>query len=371
MSLKVGKISGITIKLHYSWFVIFVLMAWSLASGYLPDGYPGQSTTFYWSVGIMAAATLFLSVLIHEVSHSLVAERYKIHVESITLYFLGGVSETAEEAHTAKEELRMAAAGPAISLALGVVFYLLWLASAVALPLAVVAVLQYASYINVLLAAFNMIPAFPMDGGRVLRAIIWGRSKDILPSTRLATVVSKVISYGFIALGLMDMVFYSGFDGLWLLIIGFFISSSAEASMNETRISQALAGVRVEDIMSREVHTVEPRISIQDIVNRHFSTYKHHGFPVVSKGELVGIITLEDIRRVPPESWDERRVEDVMKPFKELLASKPGDAALDALIKMAKGNVGRLPVLDEGKLVGIVTRSDIAKAVQTRLRFRS
>jgi Zn-dependent protease len=371
LSVKVGKISGITIKLHYSWFIIFVLMAWSLASGYLPDGYPDQSTTFYWSVGIMAAAALFLSVLIHEVSHSLVAKRYKIQVESITLYFLGGVSETAEEAHTAKEELRMAVAGPATSLGLGVVFYLLWLGSAITLPLAVVAVLEYASYINFLLAAFNMIPAFPMDGGRVLRAIIWERRKDILPSTRLATFVSKVISYGFIALGLMDMFFYSGFDGLWLLIIGYFVSSSADASMNETRISQALAGVKVEDIMSREVHTVEPGISIQDIVNRYFSTYKHHGFPVVSQGELIGIITLEDVRRVPPESWDERRVDGVMKPFKELLTSKPGDAALDALIKMAKGNVGRLPVLDEGRLVGIITRSDITKAVQTRLRFRS
>jgi Zn-dependent protease/CBS domain-containing protein len=371
LSLKVGEISGITIKLNYSWFIIFVLMAWSLASGYLPYSYPDQSETFYWGVGVVGAAALFLSVLIHEVSHSLVAKRYKIRVESITLYFLGGVSETEEEAQSAEEELRMAAAGPLTSLGLGVVFYLLWLGSTFALPLAVVAVLEYASYINFLLAAFNMIPAFPMDGGRVLRAIIWGRRKDILSSTRLATMISKAISYGFIALGLLDMFFYSGFDGLWLIIIGFFVSSSADASMNETRISQALAGVKVGDIMSKDVHTVEPGISIQEIVNRHFSTFKHHGFPVVSDGELVGIITLEDVRRIPLESWDERRVEDVMKPFSSLVTSKPGEEALDALIKMAKRNVGRLPVLDEGKLVGIITRSDITRAVQLRLRFRS
>lgn len=164
MSLKVGRISGVEIRLHYTWFIIFVLVAWSLAYGYLPFQYPGQSNVFYWAIGFIASAVLFLSVLIHEVAHTLVAQRYKIAVNSITLYFLGGVSETAEEAHTPGAELRMAAAGPLMSIVLGVVFLGLWGIGSL-IPLGAIAVFQYSSYINFLLAGFNLIPAFPMDGG--------------------------------------------------------------------------------------------------------------------------------------------------------------------------------------------------------------
>jgi len=370
LSLKVGRLFGVEVRLHYTWFLIFALLAWSLAWGYLPDGYPGQSDTFYWGVGAVSAAMLFVSVLVHEVAHSVVAQRYQIKVNSITLYFLGGVSEIAEEAHTPEAELRMAAAGPLTSIVLGVVFYGVFLIGG-GLPLAVVAVLEYAGYINIVLAAFNLIPAFPMDGGRVLRGIIWGRNKDILKSTRLVTNVSRVISSLFIAFGLLETIFYANFDGIWLLFIGLFVQSSAQASMNETRIAQALTGVTVGEIMSREVKTVEPGLTLQQVQDYAFATYKHHGFPVVKDGELLGVITGEDVRRVKPEHWDERRVEDVMRRTGGLVTVKPGDAAVDALIKMAKAGVGRLPVVEEGRLVGIVTRGDFTRVIQERLKFRS
>ncbi len=370
MSLKVGRISGVEIRLHYSWFIIFVLVAWSLAVGYLPFEYPGQSSTFYWAVGLVASAVLFGSVLIHEVAHTLVAQRYKIAVNSITLYFLGGVSETAEEAHTPGAELRMAAAGPLMSIVLGVVFFGLW-AIGPALPVSALAVFQYSSYINLLLAGFNLIPAFPMDGGRVLRAIVWGRRKDVLSSTRTVTSISTAISFGFIALGFYDLLFFGGLDGLWLIIIGFFINSSAQASMNETRVGQALAGVTIMDIMTKEVFTVEPGSTLQQLRDYAFTARKHHGFPVVSGGELIGIVTEEDVRKVKPEHWDEVRVSDVMVPLGKLVTARPGDAALDALIKMSKAKIGRLPVVDEGgKLVGIVTRSDFTGVIERKMSFR-
>lgn len=371
LSLKVGRLFGVEVRLHYSWFLIFVLLAWSLAWGYLPVGYPGQSDAFYWGVGAVSAAMLFVSVLIHEVAHSVVAQRNKIKVNSITLYFLGGVSETAEEAHTPDAELRMAAAGPLTSVALGVLFYSVFALGGAALPVAVVAVLEYAGYINIVLAAFNLIPAFPMDGGRVLRGIIWGRNKDVLSSTRTVTNISRAISFIFIGLGLLDTIYYSDLSGIWLLFIGLFISSSAQASMNETRVTQALTGVTVGEMMTRDVKTVEPSLTLQQLQDYALTPTKHHGFPVVKDGELVGLVTDADVRRVSPELWDERRVEQVMKGMKGLVTVGPGDAAVDALIKMAKAGVGRLPVVEGGKLVGIVTRSDFARVIQERLKFRS
>ena len=371
MSLKIGRVAGIDIKLHYSWFIIFVFISLSLATGYLVDEYPGQTSFFYWSVGVFAATLLFISVLIHEVAHSLVAQRFKIAVGRITLYFLGGVSETLEEAHTPKAELRMAAAGPLTSLGLGALFFIIWVVSARVLPLSVYAVLEYAFIINILLAFFNLIPAFPMDGGRVLRAIIWGRGRDLLSSTRVVTRVSKVISFIFFALGLTSMLFTVSFDGLWLLIIGVFINGSADASLSETRFSVALSGVTVGEIMTRDVHTIEPGITLQQAIDYHFTPLKHHGFPVLSNGELVGLVAEEDVRKVPIEKLDEVTVDKIMKPLKDLISAKPNEAAMDAFIKMAKAGIGRLPVIEEGKLVGIITRSDFSNAVQKRLSFRS
>jgi CBS domain-containing protein len=265
----------------------------------------------------------------------------------------------------------MAAAGPLMSIVLSVAFYSIFALGAGFLPIAAVAVLEYAGYINIVLAVFNLIPAFPMDGGRVLRGIIWGRNKDILKSTRTVTNISRLISYIFIALGFLDTLFIGDFNGIWLLFIGLYVQSSAQASMNETRMTQALTGVAVSEIMTKEVKTVEPDLTLQQVQDYALTPLKHHGFPVVKDGELLGLITDEDVRRVMSEHWDERRVEDIMKKVGELVTAKPGDASVDALIKMAKAGVGRLPVVEEGKLVGIVTRSDFARVIQERLKFRS
>ena len=371
MSLKVGKIANIDIKLHFSWFIIFFLVTWSLAAGYLPSQYTGQSQFFYWGVGIMASTSLFLSVLVHEVFHSLVALRNKINVGSITLYFFGGVSEISEEAQTPSSELKMAAAGPLTSLALGFIFLAAWVIIPSDSLIWLSATLEYVAYINLILAAFNLLPAFPMDGGRVLRAFIWMRRGNIVSSTRTATQISRFFSYLIMALGLFSFIFLSSFSGLWLLIIGLFIRNSAEASLNETIIVEALGKINVEEIMAREVHTVEPGLSIQNVVDNYFTKYKHHGFPVVKGDDVIGLLCEHDIRRVPQENWDEVRIESVMTPKDRLITAKPKDKASEALILMSKHQIGRLPVMEQGRLVGIVTRSDINKTIKDRIQFRA
>jgi len=221
------------------------------------------------------------------------------------------------------------------------------------------------------LAVFNIIPAFPMDGGRILRALIWKRSGNLLQSTRKAVRISVGFSYFFMFIGLLQLLFYRVSDGLWIFVIGLFVKNGAEASMNEAAISEGLRGVRVGDIMTKEVHTVNPELSIQKLVNGHFEKYKHSGFPVVSENSLIGIVTNEDVRRVPAENWDEVKVKDTMKPFEELITVRPEESVSDALIKMAKNDIGRLPVMEDSRIVGIITRSDVTKTIKIRLQFRS
>lgn len=372
MALKLTEVRGIQVRLHYSWFVIFALVAWSLAIGYLPDQYPNQPQIFYWTVGCISSSSLFLSVLAHEFSHSLLARKSGIDVRSITLHFFGGVAEMREEARTPGAELKMAAAGPLSSLVLAVVLFAGWrLALIGSISLGVRATLRYASYINFVLAAFNMLPAFPMDGGRVLRALLWMRSGSLLASTRRATRVSLGFSFVLMFLGLVEIIFNSVFSGLWLFVIGLFIKRSADANMNETIIGEALGGVKVGEIMTREIHAVEPDLSIQQLVENHFIKYKHKGFPVVSEDRLIGLVTDQDVRQVPRERWEKVTVGEIMKPAKELITVTPEDAVSDALLQMSKHEVGRLPVMEGDRLVGIITRGDVTRAIRVRLQFRS
>ena len=365
------KVGGVEVNFHYSWFIIFALITWSLAVNYLPGQYPEQTQFVYWVVGVTSAASLFLSVLIHEVSHSIVAKRNGMGIRRITLHFFGGVAEIEEEARTPEVEFKMAAAGPLASLALAIILMAGWrIALASDLTLGIRATLQYASYINFMLATFNMIPAFPMDGGRVLRAFLWKRSGNLLSSTRTASRVSQAFSFLLMFLGISDIMLGSIFNGLWLLLIGLFIKRSSEANMDATLISETLEGVKVGDLMTREVHTVEPSITIQQLVDEYFMSYKHGGFPIVSESRFLGLVTDHDVRLVGRERWDTVTVEDIMKPQEELITVRPEDTASDALVLMSKWEVGRLPVMKDDRLVGIVTRSDITRAIQIRLKFK-
>jgi CBS domain-containing protein len=262
----------------------------------------------------------------------------------------------------------MAAVGPITSLVIGVSLVGLYLILGEGAPDFVSAVLQYSGFTNLGLAFFNTIPAFPMDGGRVLRGFLWKRDNDIIKATRWASTVSIGISFVFMFLGFASLFIGSFGNGLWLVILGIFLRGAAEAEMSHTIISQSLGDMRIREIMTRDVITVESDLSLETAVSEYFQKYKHNGFPVVDDGELVGIVTEHDVREVDVDRRNITAVSDVMKPRGEIVTVNPDDVASDALLKMASNNVGRLPVMENGKMVGIVTRSDFTKLIRTKIK---
>ncbi|MEM1587848.1 MAG: site-2 protease family protein [Candidatus Bathyarchaeia archaeon] len=370
MSIKIGKIMDIEIKLHYTWLIIFFFITWSIALGYARLQYLNLPSIFYWIIGVATAFIVFFSVLIHELFHSLIAKRKGLHVPRITLFIFGGVAEIAEEPKNPSVELKMAAAGPLSSLMVAMVFALGWFSSRLLnLSPLIKAPLQYGFTINLMLALFNLIPAFPMDGGRIFRAIVWKKTNDIVKATRTSALVAEGFSYMFMVFGFIWLFFGALMNGLWLIFIGWFLKSGAETSLKQTIIAQALGKVKIKDIMSSPVCSVNSNNSLKEIVENCFYKYKHGGFPVVDNGELKGIITLEDLRKIPREDWDKTLVKQVMTPAEKILTVKPDEPALEALIKMSAFKIGRLPVIDRGNVIGIVTRSDIIHAIRTRIEL--
>ncbi len=358
---------GVKIRLHYTWFIIFVFITWTLAAFYMPDQYPGLTYEVYWITGLVSSIILFSSVLFHELFHTYFALKKGIPVPSITLFLFGGVTQIAEEPQDPGFEFKMAFAGPASSFLLSFIFGLAWLlALQLDLPPIITAPLNYGWLINALLGAFNLIPAFPMDGGRILRAAIWKLKKDLIVATRIASNAGGAIAYLFIFFGLFLILFDGLILGFWFILIGWFIKSGAEASLNQAIISQALSDVKVADIMTKEVHTISPNASILDVVENYFYKYKHGGFPVVDNGNLLGMLTTQDIRMVAKERWNVLQVRDVMTSSEKLVKSQPEEPVTDAFLKLSKRDIGRLPVVEDGKLVGIITRSDIMHIIRVK-----
>jgi Zn-dependent protease/predicted transcriptional regulator len=371
MSIRIGRLLGVPLILHYTLILGVLLITWTLTVGYLPSEYPGLTSATYWLIGAIAAIVLFTSVLIHELAHSYIAKKSGLPVRRIVLFIFGGVSEIEEEPKEATLEFKMALAGPLTSFGIALVLWSLqYMLRAFGANVVIIAPLEYGAYINVLLGGFNLVPAFPLDGGRILRAGIWRWKKDLIKATRIATKVGVFFAYLMIFGGFMFLIGGVFISGLWFILIGWFLKSGAESSYRQTIISEALVGVSIRDIMTRNVHTVDPDTSVKDVVETHFLQYKHGGFPVEKDSRLLGLVTLEDIRKSPREKWQETKVGDVMTPCEKLKCASPDELAVDALIKMSKQDIGRLPVQEDGKLVGIVTRSDILHAIRVRTELK-
>ncbi len=354
-------------KLHYTLILAVLLITWTLAIGYLPSEYPGLSSEAYWLIGAIAAIVLFVSVLVHELAHSYVAKKNGLPVKRIVLFIFGGVSEIEEEPNEPGLEFRIALVGPLTSFLLALILWSLQYAVGFfGANVVVIAPLEYGAYINVLLGGFNLLPAFPLDGGRVLRAGIWRWKKDRTYATRIATRVGVLFSYILIFWGFFVVILGVFIGGLWLILIGWFLKNGAESSYRQTIMSEALAGVLIRDIMTREVHTVNPDALVGDVVGTHFSQYKHGGFPVEKDSKLLGLVTLQDIRKIPKEKWRETKISQAMTPYEKLKCASPDETAVEALMKMARYDVGRLPVQEDEKLVGIVTRSDIVHVIKVK-----
>ncbi|MEM2122878.1 MAG: site-2 protease family protein [Candidatus Bathyarchaeia archaeon] len=368
MSLNIGRIYGIDVRLHYTWLIVFLMVVWSVGFSYMPLQYPGQGLLRYLTVGVLSAVIIFLSVLFHELCHSIVAKRMGIPVPSIVLFLFGGVSQIAEEPREPFGELKMAAVGPLSSLFLSGLFAMVWLLLRLK-EVTVSALLQYGFIINLMLGLFNLVPAFPMDGGRVLRAILWMRSKSLISATRKSAFVAELISYVFIGLGFLSIFIGALANGMWLIFLGWFVKGGAEASLRHIVVAQALAKEKVRGFMSSPVCIPSPDWSLEEAVNECFYKYSHGGFPVMDGGELKGILATEDVKRIPRDKWRDTTVKEAMTPLSRLVTVDPDDPASEALIKISKYSVGRLPVVEDGKLVGIITRSDLMRAVRTRIEL--
>jgi len=358
---------GIPVRIHYTLWLVFILITWSLAVGYMPHQYPGLSTATYWGIGIASAIILFISVLVHELSHSYIAKKNGLPIARITLFFFGGVSEMSEEPRDSLLEVKMAAAGPMMSFliagALGVTWYACKLAH---LPLPAVATLGYGALINAVLGAFNLIPAFPLDGGRVLRGSLWKHYDDLIRATRMATRISEVISLLMMFGGFATIIFGDFIDGIWIVVLGWFIKSGAETSLSATLVGETLSGITVNDIMTRNVLTVPPDILVEELIADYLLVHRHGGYPVVKDGKMLGLVTMQSVRSVPKELRSVRRVGEIMVPLDRVVSVAPTLSALDAMQKMGRARIGRLLVVEKTQLLGIVTNGDVMRTIHMR-----
>lgn len=369
--VKIATIGGIEIKLHWSWLIIALLLTFTLANGQFPDRVPGETTLFYWVLGAIAAILFFVSVLLHELSHSFVARAMGYKVREIVLFIFGGVSNIEEEPKKARDEFLIAVVGPLTSFLLAGVFYLLL--QVVTPPVrragaGAAAVFEYLAFINLLLGIFNMIPGFPLDGGRVLRAIIWGVNHNFQASTRIAGFIGQLVAYGFIFYGIFQIFAQNNFGGLWIAFIGWFLLNAAQQSVSGVAVREAFRGVTVSQVMEPAPPSIMPQSTLAHLLSSYILPYNLRAVPVADQnGQLVGIITLGDIKEIPQDQWGTVTVGGLMTGLDKLRTVKPQDGLDKAMQLLGEGDFDQLPVLDQNnRLVGILTRAHIIQWLQIR-----
>jgi Zn-dependent protease/predicted transcriptional regulator len=369
---QIGRILGIPIKVHVSWFLVFGFVTWSLATGYLPDMLPGLSSARYWSMGGTAALLLFGSVLLHELGHSYVALHYRIPIQQITLFVFGGVAQMNREPPGPRAEFLIAIAGPIVSFLLGGA--LLGVAALVNVGQGLVALGLLLGAVNVQLGLFNLIPGFPLDGGRVLRAGLWAWSGDFHRATKHASLAGQGFGMAIGATGAVLMVGAAtgwipgplAANGGWIGLIGLFLFAAARASRRQAAIRASLARATVEELMVRDVVTVPPDLTVEAAVAEHFLRHGYGGFPVVEDGQLLGLVTVQDVQALPQPLWPWRQVRDIMQTRSSAMETGPHVPAIGALEQMLREGQGRLVVVQDGRVIGLVTRSAIGRFLQLR-----
>lgn len=361
-AIRLGSIRGIEIGIHYNWLLIFLLVAWSLAMGYFPQTYPGWDRLTYWITGVIASLLLFVSVLLHELAHSFVAQARGLPVRSITLFIFGGVSNIVREAEKPRTEFAMSVVGPLTSLVIAGIFWGIFLVAPNKLsPLA--ALLFYLAQINALLAAFNLLPGFPLDGGRVLRSILWGATNNLVRATNIAATVGQVLGWGMIGVGIIVAFRVNLLSGLWLAFVGWFLNNAAESSRQETSLQAYLKGVKVKDVMVPSPQTISPSTPVWEVVQGIFRQYHRRAVPVAQDGKLVGIVTITNVRELPQERWATTPVEAIMTRA-PLRCVTPEDDLSHAMTLIAQYDVNQVLVCIGEQLVGILSRADIIRHLQ-------
>src|SRR6266545_3230754 len=355
-SLRLGRVAGIEIGINWSWLVVFALLLWTLATGIFPSTNPKLSGGTHVAMAIVATVIFFSSLVLHELGHALQARREGVEIEGITLWLFGGVAKFKGMFPSARAEFRIAVAGPLVSLGIGVFFVLIAVVGD--LPEAVDGVVGYLGYINLVLLVFNLIPALPLDGGRVLRSILWQTKGDFRRATNVAAEVARVFAYLFIGLGLAEVFFLNSFAGVWLAFLGWFLLQAAGAEARYLATRQALGGLRVRDLMVRDPITVAPDLSLGRFMDEVVWPHRHTAYPVVDDGRAVGLLPFRSVAEVPRGEWDGRSVRDAMLPLAD------DDDLVDALAKLGSSDVRRALVLDDGRLAGLLSITDLSRALE-------
>lgn len=369
-SVTLFKLFGFAVRVDVSWIVIAVLITWSLAEGFFPFQYGNLSAATYWWMGGAGALGLFASIIFHEMSHSLVARRYNLPIKGITLFIFGGVAEMDDEPESPKVEFMMAIAGPISSILLGVIFYALYLLgqrNGWAQPIN--GVIGYLSFINFFLAAFNLVPAFPLDGGRVLRSILWGWKKDVRWGTRVAAAIGSGFGLFLIILGAINALQGNAIGGIWQILIGVFLRTAAKVSYQRVLMRNSFESETVRRLMRPDPVSVSPSTSLEQLVENYIYRYHFKRFPVVESGKLIGCIDLDQIKEVPREEWPRRSAGELMKvcsPDNTI----PSDAdAMRALSKMNRTHTSRLMVVEGDRLVGTLSLKDMMSFLSNKVEL--
>jgi Zn-dependent protease len=369
LGVKIGALLGIDIRVDFSWFIIFFLILWSFTSAVYPESVPGLSPLVYLAMGISGTLAFFASLVAHELSHSVVARRRGIPVEGITLFIFGGMAITRAEAQKPIDELVIAGVGPLASLTIGAGLGLLQFVGASAgWPLAVLSVLYNTMMLNFMLAAFNLLPGMPLDGGRILRALVWKATGSAGRAARVATGAGRGLAFLLVALGLFQAFNGNVIGGLWLVFIGWFLHNAALNSYRQYVVTAMLAGVRARDAMTASPECVDQETSIRAAVHDYFMRRGYTAYPVLSRGRPVGVITLTQAREVPQEQWATQTVKNVMTPLTNDVVVRPEEAMTVVLDRMRRSPAGRVLVVRGEKLEGIITANDVAAWVERERR---
>lgn len=362
-SFRLFTVGGIEVGIHISWLVIFVLLTWSLAAGYFPSAIPGIDAGLAWILGAVASILLFVSVLIHELAHSFVAKSRGIEVSSITLFIFGGVSNLAAEPKSANVEFWVAVVGPITSFVIAAISF----GIALVMPtLELQALFGYLAIVNALLGGFNLIPGFPLDGGRVLRSIAWGITGSLRRATEIAVGAGQIVGGLFILWGVLQIFGGNLINGLWIAAIGWFLQNAASSSLRQVVLTERLKDVRVADVQRSDTATVSRQTTINDLIEQYLLPGNRRAMPVSDDGRLVGMVTLGDIKDVPAEARDATQVGSVMGGRAGLITVRPSDDLSDAVDKLTGNDLEQVPVMDDGRFVGMLTRADVMRQLQLR-----
>ncbi len=368
--INLFKLAGFQVSIDLSWFIIAILLAWTLGGVYFPQSYEGLSWQTYWIMGIAGALGLFASIVLHELSHSLVARQNGLAIKGISLFIFGGVAEMEEEPEKPPVEFKMAIAGPAASVLIAVVcFGINAMGKAIGWPISVTGVFAYLGWINSILVVFNLVPAFPLDGGRVFRSLLWWWKDNLRWATRITSSTGSGFGIFLIVLGVMEFVAGSFVGGMWMVLIGMFLRGAAQQSYRQLMVREMLHGQPVSRFMETESKTVSPNTTVDDLVENYVYRYHFKMFPVLEDGRLIGCVSTRQVKELGRDQWQQSTVRDLVQSCSDDTTVGPEEDAMYALAKMNRTGNSRLMVADGGQLLGIIALKDLMKYISLKLEI--